>query len=65
MNLQSVEDRNEIIQNIIDRLLYLPEDKAKEFSSYLDTLFYVYKVDVQVIDGIRIYKSKSNLCSTN
>lgn len=60
MALQSVEERNEIIQNIIDRLLYLPDDKVKEFSSYLDTLFYMYKIDVQIVDGIRIYKARKN-----
>ena len=58
MKKQSVEDRNEIIQDIIDRLLYLPEDKLREFNGYLVTLFDVYKVDVEIIDGIRIYKPK-------
>jgi hypothetical protein len=56
--LNTVQGRNEILQPILDRLLYLPDDQKAQFVSYLDTLNNMYKVDVKVIDGIRIYDLK-------
>ena len=47
--------RNETIQDVIDRLLYLPEDKLKEYKHYLDLLVSVYPIDMEIRDGIRIY----------
>ena len=54
------QERLEILQDVIDRMLYLPPDKHKEFMEYLNTLFTVFKVEYQVIDGIRIYNIKPN-----
>jgi hypothetical protein len=56
--LNTVEGRNEILQPILDRLLYLPDDQKEQFVSYLDTLNNMYKVDVKIIDGLRIYDVK-------
>jgi hypothetical protein len=56
--INTVEGRNEILQPILDRLLYLPEDQKAQFVSYLDTLNNMYKVEVKVIDGLRIYDLK-------
>lgn len=60
MERLTIQERNEVVQDVIDRLIYLPEDKLKEFNSYLNTLFNVYSVDVEVVDGVRIYKVKRN-----
>ncbi len=49
------QERNETIQDVIDRLLYLPEDKLKEYKHYLDLLVSVYPIDMEIKDGIRIY----------
>jgi hypothetical protein len=54
------QERLEILQDVIDRLLYLPPDKHKEFMEYLSALFSVYRIECQVIDGIRIYNVKRN-----
>lgn len=51
-------ERNEILQDVIDRLIYLPEDKLKEYKHYLDMLVSVYPIDVKIEDGIRIYHIK-------
>ena len=56
--LNTVEGRNEILQPILDRLLYLPEEQKAQFVSYLDTLNNMYKVEVKIIDGLRIYDFK-------
>jgi hypothetical protein len=47
--------RNETIQDVIDRLLYLPEDKLEEYKYYLGVLVDVYPIDMKVENGIRIY----------
>lgn len=49
------QERNETIQDVIDRLLYLPEDKVKEYKHYLSLLVSVYPIDMEIKDGIRIY----------
>jgi hypothetical protein len=51
----SVEERNETIQDVIDRLLYLPEEQLREYKQYLDRLSQVYSVNMEVRNGIRIY----------
>ena len=56
--LNTVQGRNEILQPILDRLLYLPDDQKEQFVSYLETLNNMYKVDVKIIDGLRIYDVK-------
>lgn len=51
-------ERNETIQDVIDRLLYLPEDKLQEYKKYLNTLVEIYPIDMKVENGIRIYHVK-------
>jgi len=38
------EERIELIQGLHDRLLYLSDEKKKEFLSYLDALYCIYPV---------------------
>jgi hypothetical protein len=57
-NIPSVAERNEIIQDIIDRLLYLPDADRTKFIYYLDILKDVYQVNVRNVDGIRIYETQ-------
>jgi hypothetical protein len=54
----NVQERNEIIQPIIDRLLYLPKNELEHYKKYLAALEELYPIDVQVQDGIRIYHVK-------
>jgi len=51
----SESERNEILQDIIDRMLYLKGDERAKFLYYLDVIRDTYKVNVQVVNGIRIY----------
>jgi hypothetical protein len=57
MRTETIEERNEIIQDVIDRLLYLPDDKLKEYKHYLDLLVQVYPIPMQIRNGIRIYET--------
>ena len=53
-------ERNEIIQDVIDRLIYLPEDKLKEYKHYLNVLVSGYPIDMKIEDWIRIYHVKKS-----
>lgn len=57
---KAVDERNETIQDVIDRLLYLPEDKLQEYKHYLDLLVQVYPIEMEVKNGIRIYHITKN-----
>ena len=54
------EQRKETIQDVIDRLLYLPDDKLEEYKHYLSVLVSVYPIDVKIENGIRIYHVTKN-----
>jgi hypothetical protein len=53
--VESVEQRNEFIQDVIDRLLYLPEGQLEEYKDYLNRLTSVYTIPMEVKNGVRIY----------
>jgi hypothetical protein len=57
---QEVRERNEILQPIIDRLLYLSKAELKNYKDYLLILEELYPIDVKVKDGIRIYHIKKS-----
>jgi len=53
--INTVNERNETIQDVIDRLLYLPDEQLKEYKKYLDRLTQVYTVNMEIKNGVRIY----------
>jgi hypothetical protein len=53
--IESVEQRNEIIQDVIDRLLYLPDGQIEEYKKYLSKLTEIYTIPMEVKGGVRIY----------
>ena len=50
------EDIKETVQDLIDRLLYLSEADKSKFMSGLNTLFSKYETNMEVVNGVRIYK---------
>lgn len=56
-----IEERAEIVQDVIDRLLYLSPEQVAEYRKTLDLMNRVYSVNVQVVNGIRIYSLNKNL----
>ena len=58
-NVPSVAERNEILQDIIDRMLYLPESDRKQFLYYISILKDTYPVGVKLVDGIRVYEPQN------
>ena len=61
MTTETIEQRNELIQNVIDRLLYLPEKELVEYETYLNRLTAVYLIPMEVKNGVRIYETIKNL----
>lgn len=50
------QERLEIIQDLIDRLLYLPPAEMEVFTRMLNSCFNEFPVHYEVVDGIRVYK---------
>lgn len=44
-------ERLELIQGMVDRLLYLQDNDRKEFLNYLDALYCVFPVPKKVLHG--------------
>ena len=61
----AVMNRMEIVQDVIDRLLYLSDNDRKAFLDKLNGLFKSYAIDVQVVGGLRIYKTKRHESNQN
>lgn len=49
----------EYVQDVIDRLLYLKDEKLTEYQNYLDVLKDAYPIDVKMENGIRVYHTKT------
>jgi hypothetical protein len=58
-NVYSVAERNEILQGVIDRMLYLKQAEREEFLNYIDILFEKYQIEVSIVQGTRIYSKQS------
>jgi hypothetical protein len=59
-NIPSVAERNEILQDIIDRMLYLNEQDRAKFLYYIDILKDTYPIRYNVVDGIRVYEPQKH-----
>lgn len=53
---QTEQERLEIIQDLIDRLLYLNELDRQVFIRILSSVFHDFPVHYDVVDGVRVYK---------
>jgi hypothetical protein len=50
-----INERLEIVQDVIDRLLYLDADKLEKYKESLSVLHEVFNVNVEIVDGVRKY----------
>lgn len=55
MKENGIDERLEIVQDVIDRLLYLDADKLEKYKESLDVLHEVFNVGVEIVDGVRKY----------
>jgi len=61
MTRETIEERNEIIQDVIDRLLYLPTDEVQKYKNTLNVLNSLHPIEMVVSNGVRIYETIKNL----
>lgn len=56
--INSMEDRREFIQDIIDRLLYLDPDSREKFINSVQNSVHKFKLPMAIMesDGTRVYK---------
>jgi cell division GTPase FtsZ len=50
-----IDERFEIIQDVIDRLLYLDADKLEKYKESLNVMHEVFNVNVEIVNGVRKY----------
>jgi hypothetical protein len=55
LQVDTEREQKEIIQDVIDRLLYLPNKDLEQYKKQLNLLVDKHPLDVETIDGIRIY----------
>jgi len=48
-------ERLEIVQDVIDRLVFLPDAELKEYLSLISSLKDRYPITVTIENGIRVY----------
>jgi len=53
-NKDNFAERQEMIQDIIDRLIYLPDDKLENFKSTLKSLMVIYPIDYEKVGVTRV-----------
>lgn len=58
MERPNYEERLDLIQGVIDRLLYLEEKEMKEFLGYLDAMFCVYPIPRKILYGAEALRAK-------
>ena len=55
-HIPEIKERNEILQPVIDRLLYLKGEDLNSYKKYLSALEELYPIDMKIEHGIRIYE---------
>ena len=50
-----IDERLEIVQDVIDRLLYLDADKLEKYKESLNVMHEVFNVNVEIVNGVRKY----------
>jgi hypothetical protein len=53
-------ERLEIVQDVIDRLVFLPDDELKKYLEFLNKLKGIYPITVKIENGIRVYPKTVN-----
>lgn len=56
-----LNERNEIVQEVVDRLLHLSPDEMLKYKKALDRLHSLYKIEMEVRNKERFYSLNKNL----
>lgn len=63
MGRLTYEERQEVVQDVIDRLLYLSEEEFKQYVKELGNLFSEFPLMYEKRNGIRIIKNTNLILS--
>jgi hypothetical protein len=55
-----IDERAEIVQDVIDRLLYLTPEQVAKYKASLEAIHSKFQVSVQKENGVRIYSLTKN-----
>lgn len=53
-------ERLEIVQDVIDRLVFLPDEELKKYLYIMNTLKGLYPISVTIENGVRVYPKTVN-----
>jgi hypothetical protein len=53
-------ERLEIVQDVIDRLVFLPDEELKKYLEFLNKLKGIYPITVTIENGVRVYPKTVN-----
>jgi hypothetical protein len=53
-------ERLEIVQDVIDRLVFLPDEELNEYLSIMSILKEQYSITVTIENGVRVYPKPLN-----
>lgn len=58
-----INERSEIVQEVVDRLLHLSPDEMSKYKKALERLHSLYKIEMEVRNEVRVYSLNKNLQS--
>jgi hypothetical protein len=58
--MTSERERNQIVQEVLDRLLYLSDAELSAYKKQLELTHKAFAVGVETINGVRIYSLIKN-----
>jgi hypothetical protein len=56
-----INERSEIVQEVVDRLLHLSPDEMSKYKKALERLHTLYKIEMEVKNEVRVYSLNKNL----
>ena len=65
MSNSNIENSLGMIQDVIDRILYLDVESKNSFSSDINELLNKYPINYEIVDGVRIYNQTQYERETN
>ena len=50
------QERKELIQDVIDRMIYLPKYRRSAFKDKLEMLIRMYPIEFKEVNGVRVFE---------
>ncbi len=56
------QERQELLQEVIDRLIYLPKYRRSSFKDKLEMLIRMYPIEFREVNGVRVFEIVKEAC---